>query len=248
MAKKGTATNQVLTRLPKKSQDADGDGIISPQEMMSFGQDPNPTVTAKQNYTAVKYGNDKGTLRFGHIHKKGDVTAGVMLDTPDGRHQFSLDIDGQRKGWTTSTSPGNFQVLAGEDNTEPDDTLILNAVNGNICITAANGKIRLQGTDIELIAVGEGGAKGHIKCTATETFTVHETKKIILDSKSLTKITSTGSINVAANTGLRVYASLIKGVTDACAVKDAKINGKLDVIYNNDVQTSPTGSSVGIQE
>ena len=64
MAKKGTATNQVLTRLPKKSQDADGDGIISPQEMQSFGQDPNPTVTAKQNYTAVKYGNDKGTLRF----------------------------------------------------------------------------------------------------------------------------------------------------------------------------------------
>ena len=136
---------------------------------------------SKKNYTAVKYGTDKGTIRFGAIHKKGDVTAGVMLDTPDGRHQFSLDIDGQRKGWTTSTSPGNFQVLAGEDNTEPNDTLILNAVNGNICITATNGKIRLQGTDIELIAVGEGGAKGHIKCTATETFTIHETKKIIFE-------------------------------------------------------------------
>ena len=125
MAKEGTATNQVLTRLPKKIQDADGDGIISPQEMQSFGQDPNPTVTAKQNYTAVKYGNDKGTLRFGHIHKKGDVTSGCMLDTPDGRHQFSLDIDGQRKGWTTSTSPGNFNVLAGEDNTEPQDTITI---------------------------------------------------------------------------------------------------------------------------
>ena len=65
MAKPGTATNQVLTRLPKQTQDADGDGIISPQEMMSFGQDPNPTVTAKQNYTAVKYGND--TVSYTHL-------------------------------------------------------------------------------------------------------------------------------------------------------------------------------------
>ena len=156
-----------------------------------------------------------------------------MLDTPDGRHQFSLDIDGQRKGWTTSTSPGNFQVLAGEDNTEPDDTLILNAVNGNICITAHNGKIRLQGTDIELVAIGEGGEKGHIKCTATETFTVHETKKIILDSKIMTKITTTGIMDIAANTCLKMYASLIKGVSDASAVKDSKCNTKGVVQQNN---------------
>ena len=226
MPKPGTATNQVLTRLPKKTQDKDGDGIISPQEMMSFGNDPNPTVTAKQNYTAVRYGTDKGSIKFGHIHKKGDVTAGVMLNTPDGRHQFSLDIDGQRKGWTTSTSPGNFQVLAGEDNTEPQDTLILNAVNGNICITAANGKIRLQGTDIELIAVGDGDTKGHIKCTATETFSIHETKKIVLESKIMTLFKCGGEMDIAAASCLKIYGSLIKAVTNACAVKDSKNNTK----------------------
>ena len=204
------------------------------------GPEDNPTDTAKQNYNEVGWGNDKGSVRMGHIHKQGDVTAGVILQTPDAEHQLSLDIDGQRKGWTVATGPGAFNVECGSAMEEAQDSLILNAKNGNICITATNGKIRLQGTDIELIAVGEGGAKGHIKCTATETFTVHETKKIILDSKSLTKITSTGSINVAANTGLRVYASLIKGVTDACAVKDAKINGKLDVIHNNEAPTSST--------
>ena len=59
-------------------------------------------------------------------------------------------------------------------------------------------------------------------------------------SGSSDSVGSFGSINVAANTGLRVYASLIKGVTDACAVKDAKINGKLDVIHNNEAQTSST--------
>ena len=190
---------------------------------------------AKQNYTAVRYGNEKGSIKFGHIHKKADVTAGVMLDTPDGRHQFSLDIDGQRKGWTSSTSPGNFQVECGEDREEADDTLILNAVNGNICITATNGKIRLQGTDIELVAIGEGGAKGHIKCTATETFTVHETKKIILDSKALTKITTTGIMSIAANSCLKIYGSIIRGVTDACSKKDSKTGGQRFQKENNQV-------------
>ena len=222
----GSAVNQNLDRLGDEKD---------------IGKESNPTITAKKNYSSVKYGTDKGTLKFGSIHKKGDVTSGVMLDTPDGRHQFSLDIDGQRKGWTTSTSPGNFSLVAGEDNIEPQDTIFINAVNGNIDIVATNGKIRLQATDIELIAVGEGGSKGHIKCTATETFSVYETKKIILDSKSLTKITSTGSINIAANTMMKIYGSLIKAVTDASAVKNSKTNGQNDVVSNNVVESSSEG-------
>ena len=191
---------------------------------------------AKQNYTAVRYGNEKGSIKFGHIHKKADVTAGVMLDAPDGRHQFSLDIDGQRKGWTSSTSPGNFQVECGEDREEADDTLILNAVNGNICITATNGKIRLQGTDIELVAIGEGEqGKGNITCSATETFTVHEPPKIILTSSTLTKISSTGMIDIAANSCLKIYGSIIRGVTDACSKKDSKCGGQRFQKENNQV-------------
>ena len=34
----------------------------------------NPTDTVKQNYTAITYGNDHGSISFGHIHKPGDVT------------------------------------------------------------------------------------------------------------------------------------------------------------------------------
>ena len=97
MSNVGSAANQNLDRL--------GD-------VKDIGKESNPTITAKKNYSAVKYGTDKGTLKFGSIHKKGDVTSGVMLDTPDGRHQFSLDIDGQRKGWPTSTSHVNFKILA----------------------------------------------------------------------------------------------------------------------------------------
>ena len=93
-----------------------------------------PTDTAKQNYTAIRYGNDHGAISFGHIHKPGDVTAGVKLQTSDGEHTFFMDKDGQRKGWTTSLSPGNFQVQCGERKEEAEDSMILNALNGNIII------------------------------------------------------------------------------------------------------------------
>ena len=35
--------------------------------------------TSKGNYFATGMGNDKGSISFGHIHEKGDVTSGVML-------------------------------------------------------------------------------------------------------------------------------------------------------------------------
>ena len=178
---------------------------------------------SKQNYSAVRTGNTDGSIKFGHIDKKATVTSGVKLDTPDGRHQFNLEIDGNRKGWTSSTSPSNFQVMCGEDNEEAENSMILQAWNGDISIIAKNGKIRLQGTDIELVAVGPGeDGKGNITCTASETFTVHETPKIILKSTSLTQIKGTGIIDIAANSCLKIYGSIIKGVTDACSVKDSK--------------------------
>ena len=191
---------------------------------------------SKQNYSAVRTGNTDGSIKFGHIDKKATVTSGVKLDTPDGRHQFNLEIDGKRKGWTSSTSPGHFQVECGSDKEEADDTLVLNALNGNICITAHNGKIRLQGTDIELVAIGEGEqGKGNITCEATETFTVHDTPKILLTSSTLTKISSTGMIDIAANSCLKIYGSIIRGVTDACSKKDSKTGGQRFQKENNQV-------------
>ena len=190
----------------------------------------------KQNYTAVRYGTDKGSIKFGHIHKKADVTAGVMLDTPDGRHSFYMDIDGKRKGWTTSTSPGNFQVMCGEDNTEAQNSMMLEAWHGDITIVAHDGKIRLQGTDIEMVAIGGADkGKGNITCTASETFTVHETPKILLQSTSLTKITSGGIMWIASNSCMKIYSSIIRGVTDAVTNKDSKVGGQRFAKENNNL-------------
>tara|TARA_B100000427_G_scaffold240330_1_gene203214 strand:- start:163 stop:783 length:621 start_codon:yes stop_codon:yes gene_type:complete len=189
------------------------------------GQNNRRSGSAKQNYTAIKYGNNQGSIAFGQIHKQGDVTSGVMLETPDGEHQLSLDLDGQRKGWTVSTSPGNFQVECGSAKKEAEDSMVLNAKNGNIILLATNGKIRMQATDIEMIAVGEGGAKGNIKMNATETITT-ESKKFLVNAKSFYRIASPQTGEVVANGVLKLYSSIIRGVTDAVAVKDSKVAGQ----------------------
>lgn len=192
------------------------------------------TNTAKQNYTAITYGNDHGAISFGHIHKQGDVTAAVMLQTPDGEHQFSLDKDGKRKGWTTSTCPGNFQVECGSANKEAQDSLILNAKNGNIIIKANNGKIRLEGTDIELIAVGEGGSKGNIRLTATENITT-DSKKLLMNASVHYKLMTSGTGEVVANSVLNIYGSIMRAVDDSCSVKNSKNNLKKIGDKNNKV-------------
>jgi len=182
--------------------------------------------TAKQNYTAQTWGNDHGSITLGQVDYVGSVTSAFMVEAKDGRHTLSLDNDGQRKGWTSSTSPGVFQVECGSDRVEAEDSLILEAKNGNIIIKAHNGKIRLQGTDIELVAIGEGDSKGNIVCSATESFMIHETKKVLINASVMYKLSTSGIGEVTANSVLKVYGSIIRGVTDACSFKDSKVGGK----------------------
>lgn len=183
--------------------------------------------TAKKNYTAISYGNDHGSVGFGVVHQRADVTADVLLQASDGRHSFCLDKDGPRKGWTTITSPGNFQVLCAFDQgrTKEQDAMLLSAENGNINIVAQNGKIRLQADDIEIIATGEKTSEGNVRIKASENIEL-DSKKILINSKSYIKIASSGKIEMAANGCMKVYGSLIQGVSDAVALKNSKVGGK----------------------
>lgn len=193
----------------------------------------NPKDTAKQNYNALRYGNDKGSINFGHIHKEGTVTSGVMLQSDNGNHSLSLDIDGPRKGWTSSISPGNFQIECGDLNQAAQDSLMINAKNGNICIIATNGKIRMEADDFEFVARGDN-SQGNFKVVASESISF-ESKKFIVNAKSKFRIVSPGSGEIIANGVLTTYGSIIRGVTDACSKKDSKVGGRRFQQQNNQV-------------
>ena len=83
----------------------------------------------------------------------------------------------------------------------------------------------MQATDIELVAVGEGGAKGNIKMNATESI-VTDSKKLLMTAKSFYRIASPQTGEVVANGVLKLYSSIIRGVTDAVSVKDSKVAGQ----------------------
>ena len=182
--------------------------------------------TAKKNYTEIGLGNDLGHIKFGHINQKGDVTMAVVVGvgregSDDSRHQLSFESDGKRKGFTTLTAPTQFRVECGKNCKEEENALNITAQNGDISIAALNGKIRLSATCIEINATGEGSSKGLVKVDATESVKV-STKKLLVNTSTIYKLVSTGTGEIVANTALKMYASIVKGVTDAVKVKDSK--------------------------
>ena len=182
--------------------------------------------TAKQNYTGTRFGNDHGSISFGHIASDGAVTSDVQIQASDGRHSIILDKDGQRVGCTQITAPGRISIQSGEDRQEAEDTLFINAWNGNINIIASNGKIRMQGTDIELIAFGEKGSKGNIIMEASENIKLDADNKVLINAGAMYKLATPGVAQICANSAMTIYSAVIRGVSDGCSVKDSKVGGQ----------------------
>ena len=176
--------------------------------------------TAKRNYTALEYGNDNGSISFGKVHKKGDVTSSVMIQAKDGRHRFYMDNDGQRPGYTALTSPGTFSVKCGMDLDTEQDGIFLNAENGDIDIIASNGKIRMVADDIEFVAVGSL-EQGNIKLNASESILL-DSKKIVSTAKNLLRLSTPNTCEVVANGQMKFIASVMRAATNACDIKDDK--------------------------
>lgn len=189
-------------------------------------------LTSKENYDVWSKSNRHGSISFGSIHQKGDVTSGVKLETSDSNHVLCFDSDGERKGWTTLKQPGQLSIDCGMEfasTTSVDDpkekgardSLCMHAHNGNITINARNGKLRLEADDIELVARGDGSTQGIIKLTSTQKIRLHS-KNIEMHSGGVFKIVSTDKLEITANTCMKIYSSIIAGISDAVNKKDSK--------------------------
>ena len=218
-----------------------------------------PTATAEKNYTSQTIGkNEKGSVWIGAISKDGAVTNAIKLENKqDGEHQFCLEITNNRRSCTTSTSPGRLSMYCGRYPwiTGPDadkvrkekealDSCLIHAHNGNIVIRAENGKIRMEATDIELVTKGKGETRGHLKLNIEETIKV-DCKKLVTDSKVLTKLCSSGDFEEAANGVYSLFASLINNVSDAVQCKPSKFGGQRERQKNSLPSEKDAGSTIG---
>lgn len=181
---------------------------------------------SKKTYTTLRYGNDHGSISFGHIHKQADVIADVLLQASDGRHSIMMDKDGPRAGGTTMFAPGVFQVQCGDDKSGDENSLVLTSINGDIIIRAENGRVRIEGLDIDLIAKGPDNTRGNIQIKAEGGNINLKGNNITIDGTSSYKLVTTGQAQITANSTMQIYSSVIQGVTDACANRDSKVGGR----------------------
>ena len=189
---------------------------------------------AKKNYDAIEYGNRHGRLKLGHIHKEGDVTSAILLEAADAEHSFCMDADGTREGWTSSIQPGHFQLECGSSSTQAEDSLMINAKNGNIVINAGNGNLRFEADNIEFVSRGTGTSNGNFVVHATEKVMFHS-KEFSVNATSSFKLLTPNKGEIIANGVLKIYSSIIRGVTDASKNKDSKLGTKKYCVEQNQV-------------
>ena len=191
----------------------------------------------KCNFWAQEIGTQNGVIKFGALSPTGDVTASVQIVGVDGRHFISMEEDGKRKQWTTMNAPGAFQINAGEDllqinegegegrkNKVEQNCIFMNAENGDVTIRARNGKIRLEGLDVEICATGNS-PEGVCWVRANETIKL-DSKNVTIDGKQSFKLLSTGLLTIGGLLGTQILSPLVTGITAATAAKIIPKPGK----------------------
>ena len=168
-------------------------------------------MTEKKNYWVQLIQTVNGALSFGGLTKNKTVTSALELKGKDGRHFVDLTENGQRKGWTTINAPGAIQINAGEDLKKDQDGIFFNTENGDIIIRARNGKIRIEGLDIEIVATGAGN-EGFIAARANNSVKV-DANNITMNAKEALKLLATGILSMNGKMGMEMKAPSCNGAS-----------------------------------
>ena len=188
----------------------------------------------KKNYHTVRYGTAEGELKFGHLHRDGELS-GVMLRngsaSSKGNHYITLESGGDkgRENGTFCASPGSFQVKAGYDlenesggEENKNVGIYMDAVNGDIVIRAPSGRIRMEAVDIDIIATGQDNQHGSVNINGNEKIII-KAQTIDVSSKVSTKIFSEKTVECIGNGMLNIYGGFVDCADGATSVVASKL-------------------------
>ena len=165
-------------------------------------------MSEKKNYWTQAIGTQDALIQFGGVSSEKDVTSSFKVRALDGRHFFTMDQDGQRKGWTTLVSPGATQIITGEDLVKGQNAIFVEAENGDIIIKATDGNIRLEGDKIELVAREEINMEAHNKIDINS-------NNVNIEARARMRITARQFLLVDAPCGMQILSKIIQGVSAA---------------------------------
>ena len=193
------------------------------------------------NKHPLRYGNQHGEIRFGHIIKEKQFSFLARSgDNAGGRHYIRMrsngDVKQGQKGSTDMRAPGFININCGEDirgAKSSDGGKVVNppaynllAQNGDITIAAPNGTIRLSAQNIELIAEGNDGRNGIISLNSNEKIRI-ESPDVEVTSSVSTKIVSANTVNVVGEGIMNVYGGLMEFADGATALLGSKNTNKI---------------------
>ena len=168
-------------------------------------------MAKKKNPWRVRYGTGDGEIRFGDITADNELSAVQLRNFRHKEHYIALNETGKnwRKRGTTCRSTGSFQVKAGDQCKESEPGIYLEAVCGDVVISAPSGKVRIHGQDgIELIATGYNNETGNIILDANEKV-ILAGQQISINGHTAVKVTSFGRTDIISKSTLNMYSTKI---------------------------------------
>ncbi len=180
----------------------------------------------------VRKSNPQGELLLGTQCADGVIT-GAGLEAFHPLHYIHMDNDGNRAGWTSVRNPGVFQIKCADTVNGKDVGIDIECLNGDINLTAQNGRIRLVARDIDILANGETTGRGHIKMEANQDIKLKCDGAFDLKAEVGYRLFTPHVGKVVANTELKIVSNFIKGLS--CA--SANLIGKTDVLNVVDFTT-----------
>ena len=165
-------------------------------------------MSEKKNYWTQAIGTQDALIQFGGVSSEKDVTSSFKVRALDGRHFFTMDQDGQRKGWTTLVSPGATQIVTGEDLVKGQNAIFVEAENGDIIIKATDGNIRFEGDKIEFVARDSLSVEAHNKIDINS-------NNVNIDARARMRIRANQFLLIDAPCGMQILSKIIQGVSAA---------------------------------
>ena len=168
-------------------------------------------MSEKTNYWTKKISAQDACIIFGGISPEKDVRSSFQVKALDGRHFFSMDQDGQRKGWSTLVSPGVTQIKSGLELKAGQNAIFVEAENGDIIVKATDGNIRFEGDKIEFVERQEFNVEAHNKIDINS-------QNINIDARARMRVRANQFLSVDAPCGIAILSGIIKVVS--CATKE----------------------------
>jgi hypothetical protein len=139
---------------------------------------------------------------------------------------MSFESDGTRPGWTLNRCPGPYQIVcassdAGTPGSDKGNGFFLLAENGDIIIRAPKGRIRMSALDIDIRAEGTDNTRGSINLDSNQSVNI---KTGTFDVKANTgiRIYTPNTMDLVANTSMGLVSNFINGLTSASSLKPNK--------------------------